>query len=249
MLGIRELIKKEAMGRSDKAEVDDVRIGLGYTSVLLKDGRLGVACTLRPDISGSCTVFKGIRPLAGRLASDLIEMFDSADLIESSVALATVNAVYSRTDREYLQGDILDHITLLPDDEVCMIGKFAPLISSLKKRTTSLKIFEQNETRTGEILPAVDAFSYLSKCQVALITSTTIINNTIDSLLDAADSCREVVLLGPSTPMIDEVFKDTPVTILSGVVAREPDRIMQIVSEAGGMRIFKDHLNKVNVRL
>ncbi len=248
-MGIRELIKKEAISRSDKAEVEDVRIGLGYTSVLLKDGRLGVACTLRAKISGSCTVFKGIRPLAGRRASDLIEMFDSSDLIESAVALATVNAIYSRMDREFLQGDILDHLGLLPDDEVCMIGKFAPLIPLLRKRTASLKIFEQNERMSDEMLPAGDAFSYISKCQVALITSTTIINSTIDRLLNAAVSCREVVMLGPSTPMIEEVFKGTPVTILSGVVAKESDKIMRIVSEAGGMRIFKDHLTKVNMRL
>jgi len=56
-------------------------------------------------------------------------------------------------------------------------------------------------------------------------------------------------MLGPSTPMIHEVFEGTPVTFLSGAVAREPDKIMQIVSEAGGMRIFKAHLNKVNMRL
>jgi len=131
-MDIRETIKKEALKHSGNATVDDVRIGLGYTSVLLEDGRLGVACTLRADISGSCTVFRGIRPLAGRRASDLIEMFDSADLIESAVALATVNAMYSRMDREFLGGDILEHLGLLPDDAVCMIGKFAPLIPLLK---------------------------------------------------------------------------------------------------------------------
>jgi uncharacterized protein (DUF4213/DUF364 family) len=249
MMGIREIIKKAAMECSDDAEVDDVRIGLGYTSVFLKDGRLGVACTLRTGISGSCTVLNGIRPLAGRRASALIEMFDSGDLIESAVALATVNAVYSRADKAFLEGDILDHIGLLPDDEVCMIGKFAPLIPRLKEKVASLKIFEQNQSRTGEILPADDAFSYLSECQVALITSTSIINSTVDSLLRAAASCREVVMLGPSTPMIKEVFKGTPVTILSGVMAQEPDKIMQVVSEAGGMRIFKNHFKKVNMRL
>ncbi|HUU80023.1 MAG TPA: DUF364 domain-containing protein, partial [Acidobacteriota bacterium] len=85
------------------------------------------------------------------------------------------------------------------------------------------------------------------ECDVALITSTTIVNDTVDAMLDAARSCREVVLLGASTPLVPEVFTGTPVTVLSGVVVKRPQEIMRIVSEAGGTRLFRGHVTKVNL--
>jgi len=84
---------------------------------------------------------------------------------------------------------------------------------------------------------------------VAVITSTSILNHTVDAILNAARTCREVVLLGASTPILPEVFTDTPVKILSGVVVTDTEKIMRIVSEGGGMRLFKNYIRKVNVRL
>jgi hypothetical protein len=42
----------------------------------------------------------------------------------------------------------------------------------------------------------------LPRCQVALLTSTSIINHTLENLLNAAHSCRDVTLLGASTPLV-----------------------------------------------
>jgi hypothetical protein len=149
----------------------------------------------------------------------------------------------------FFEGDILEYMKLRPDDNVGMVGYFAPLVPALRKKTLSLKIFEQVDRVTGDLLPEKDAYRLLPHCQVALITSTSILNNTIDDILASAQSCREVVLLGASTPLIPEAFIDTAVTILSGVVVIAPEEIMRIVSEGGGMRFFKNHIKKVNVRI
>lgn len=70
----------------------------------------------------------------------------------------------------------------------------------------------------------------LRNCAIALITSTAIINNTLDELLDAASDCREVVVLGPSTPLFPDAFIGMPVTLLSGVEVIS-DEILGVVSE------------------
>lgn len=115
--------------------------------------------------------------------------------------------------------------------------------------TTEARIFEQVSEREGDLLPEEDAYSLLPGCGVALITSTSIVNQTIDRLLAAAQNCREVVLLGASTPLVPEPFAGTSVTLLSGVIVLEPEEILRRVSEAGGTRSFKDHVRKVNLRL
>ena len=103
--------------------------------------------------------------------------------------------------------------------------------------------------KTGDLLPEKEAYRLLPQCQIAIITSTTLINHSVDRLLEAAKGCREVVLLGASTPLVREAFLNTPVTYLSGVVVREPDEILRIVSEGGGMRRFKNRIRKVNLTL
>ena len=88
----------------------------------------------------------------------------------------------------------------------------------------------------------------LPGCQIALITSTSILNGTIDDLLCVTEGFREVVMLGPSTPLVPEVFQETPVSCLSGVIVVRPMEILQIVSEGGGTRYFHNAVDKVNIR-
>ena len=110
-------------------------------------------------------------------------------------------------------------------------------------------IVEAELEKEGDLLPEKEAYGLLPQCQVALITSTSIVNHTIDGLLDASRECREVVLLGASTPLLPEAFRNTPVTFLSGVIVNKANEILRIVSEGGGMRYFKNNIKKVNIRL
>ncbi len=87
-------------------------------------------------------------------------------------------------------------LELKPTDRVGMVGFFAPLISSMEKRVKSIDIFEERSDFSVNLRPASDAVKFLSSCDVAIISSTTIINKTIDELLKSAQACREVVLLG-----------------------------------------------------
>ena len=246
---IRQKIKEAALALAGDMAVRDVRIGLGYTAVLLENGQLGVAYTFHRELDGDCSVFKALRPLAGRQASELIALFDSTDKIASAVALATANALANTMKKGILEGDAIQCVEINEQDRIGMVGHFAPIVPMLRKRASSLKIFEQIDQPRGDLLPQHEALKELPLCQVALITSTSIINHTIEDLLGAVQSCRAVVLLGASTPLIREAFAGTPVTVLSGIVITEPQEIMRIVSEGGGMRLFKNCIRKVNVLL
>ena len=184
--------------------------------------------------------------LAGRPVDALLSFFNSNEKIEATLGLGAANALTNHQIDGAQEGDILKVLNIHPGDEVGMVGYFAPMVPELKKRVKHLTIFEKRE-QPGEILPEEAAFEWLPKCQIALITSTTILNNTIDPLLKAAASCREVVLLGTSTPLVSEAFKDTPVTMLSGVEVIIPKGILQIVSEGGGTRDFKNFVRKLNL--
>ena len=248
-IAIHRKIREYVMPRAKGIKVKDVRIGLGYTAVFLENGQAGVALTFHQGLTRGCTVFDGLHPLAGRAAHELLSFLESTDKIEMAVALATANALANTMQRDLLQGDITEHIHVGPEEKVGMVGNFAPMLPRLREMSSSIMIFEQIERKQGNLLPEKEAYRLLPQCQVALITSTSILNRTIEKILHAAQSCREVILLGASTPLIPEVFAGTSVTFLSGIIITRPLELLRIVSEGGGMPLFKKNVKKVNLSL
>jgi len=238
---------------SDKAsnlKVNDVRIGLGYTAVLLENNQAGLAYTIHQDFIEGCSVFHSALPLAGKKARALLSFLKSDQSIKITVGLATANALMNHEKQGMQTGDVIQNMDIRLTDIVGMVGLFTPLITSLKEKAASLKIFEINSERQKKgVLSILSMKDELPKCQVAIITSTTLLNHTLDDVLDLTKGCREVVMLGPSTPLIPEAFKDTPVSCLSGVIVVKPKNILRIISEGGGMRYFRDTIKKVNIRL
>lgn len=245
---LKEAILNAARPLAEGRHVSDVRIGLGYTAVLLDDGHAGVAYTFR-EAEGGCSVYRNIRPLAGQPAAALLQLYESGGLIKATLALATANALLNRPAGDYEQGDILAHLRIGPQDRVGMVGHFGPLVPAIRKQARELYIFERIDMPQGSLLPVAEAERLLPECDIALLTATALINQTADHLLDLAAQCREVVLLGASTPLASAIFADTPVTRLSGIIVADPPAILRIVSEGGGMRFFKGHIEKVNLAL
>lgn len=229
--------------------VKEVRIGLGYTGVLLEDGSAGVAYTFKQGLSEGCSMFIGNRPLAGKSSHQILEYIGSSVTVESAVGIATANALVNRQKGWEEEGDVLDILDINKEDRVGMVGFFGPLVPTIKQLARELLIFEQTTTRAKGLLPAEDACKELPACDIALITSTSLINGTLESLLEASRKCREIVLLGASTLLLSEIFQPYGVTLLSGVIITDPPGILQIISEGGGMRFFKGHIQKVNERL
>ena len=233
-----------------RARAVDVRIGLGYTAILTDTGHAGLAYTPREELDHGCSPLHEERPLAGRRVSDLLPYLESRTSIERAIGLAAANALVStRSPVSMTRGDILRALLLHPSDQVGMVGCFEPLVAPLRAQVASLTVFERSGGWTASVQPAERALDLLPTCSVVLITSTALITESLDALLEAAAGCREVALLGPSTPLIPEVFAETPVTWLSGIRIENPAQVLRVVSEGGGTRTFSPYVQKVNLRL
>ncbi len=247
---IAERIQRLLEAEAKSIRIADVRIGLCYTAVLLDSGEAGLAYTLREEVRPGCTPIPGGRPLAGRDAAELLSYLGSSDPLERTLGLATANALAGlRALGGVTEQDALDALTLRADDRVGMVGYFGPLIPRIEGRVGSLVIFERTAERAAGVQPAERALELLPACTVALITSTALLTQSLDDLLRAAAGCREVVLLGPSTPLLPEAFLGTGVTWLSGLLISHPAAILRVVSEGGGTREFSPYARKANVRV
>jgi uncharacterized protein len=225
----------------------DIRIGLGYTAVLLEDGRCGLGFTLHEKEYESCCVIPDAGRLAGRRALELIPWMKSPDVTACAVGLATLNAIITPPDSA-IESDILDLLPVRREDTVGMIGYFGPLVEPLKKQTRALHIFERKPDPEYGILPEAATQDLLPQCQVVIMSATTLLNHTIDGLLDLSKKAREIAVLGPSTPFLPEIFIRYGVTMLSGLHVADPAKVLQIVSEGGGTRQFGRAVRKLSLR-
>lgn len=233
---------------ADSVMVKDVRIGLGFTAVQLEDGRTGLSAVLRHEIKAGCTILNEAGTLKGKKAKFLLEMLlGSESIVSKSLGLAAANAVFSSHElKDVSREDTIGLINLVPEDHVVMVGLFKPLIPRIKSITSHLTVIEKDLSR-GEAVPLEKGQDALKDCTVLLITATSIMNNTLEQTLNTLGSPRRVVLLGPSTPLAKEIFLDTPVNHLAGSRVKDPERVLQIVSEGGGTGIMRPYLDFINL--
>lgn len=246
---INQRIYQYAAGTAATHQIKDVRIGLGYTAVMIENGRTGLAATPKTHLHKGCTVFTGMLPLIDKNAEQLLALVNSDDPIETAVGLATANALVNTPNADLDTGDVLTKIRVTSSDRVAMVGHFAPLVKPIRDTGAELNIFEQIAAPARGMHPSSEIPQKLPECTVCFLTATSIINHSFDGLIGHARNCREVILLGASTPLITEIFADTPITGLSGVIVTRTEELLHIVSAGGGMRRFKGVIEKVNRQL
>jgi uncharacterized protein (DUF4213/DUF364 family) len=245
------------------ARIARTTVGEIYAAVQLDDGSAGVAyrfpegneCPRGAGASTNKRDSERADPWAGRESGELIRLLGGPDLVQSALALATVNALGAGSlaaaplpgSETQLSGDVLDHLELRDGDRVCMVGCFLPLLERLTAR--NIQVLAVDERPKAGALPAEQVETLLSSSQVALITATSLVNATLGRLLDLAGSCRAVVLLGPSTPMLPQAFAATPIKLLSGIRITAAEHLIEIVAAGGGFRDFRPHVRKVNLRI
>ena len=247
---VEEIVGSIGSGTENKS-VEEVRVGLCYTAVLLNDGNTGLAYTFHSNSkSPSCCSGLEAGSLKGKKAREVINFALSDNLLEASVGLATVNALVNQTCKDAIEGDILTVIKTRNTDTVGMIGFFGPLVDPLKESVKKIYIFEEKSIpNCPDVYPAEKITEILPGCDVVILSATTLINKTIDHLLSRARGARDIIIVGASTPLLPDIFSKRGVTLLSGVQVVDSSRVLQIVSEGGGMRVFKQSIKKVNLLL
>ena len=235
---IHKAIFNAAYKQAGSLRVTDIRIGLGYTAVEVDHKLLGLSYSFIKEITpASCNVLVEAGCLIGKKASELLKGIFSYNLTEASLAIATANAILNKqTDNT----DILDLIE--KNDKVVMIGYFGPLIPLIKQNTDNLTICERDTKK--DVMPDYAAYFELPDADVALISATTLINKTIDGLLNRIKKAKIVAIIGPSCTMEKSVFKDTPVTHLCGITVSHIEKAKIIVSEGGGTVSLKQATRK-----
>ena len=237
-----------ALSKAEQLKLKDVRAGLGYTCVMLEDNSCGLAYTFRDELGECCSILSDAGGLIGKTAADIIPWAKNRNRLKAALGLAAINAVINTAQTEWDTGNVTTALDVRPYSTVGMIGEFRPILNEVKKKTDSIYVFEQNVTGDSTLYSSDTIPQYLPKCDVVVVTATSLINQTIDGVLSNCGNARQVCMLGPSTPLCPDVFREYNVHLLAGTVVTNPQRILEIVSQGGGTMSMKPAIRQVLVK-
>lgn len=227
--------------------VTDLRIGLGYVGVRLNNGSAGIAAVLLDGLPNGCTMMPSAGTFAGSYATELLQyLAGGKNSLELAIGLATANALIDVPCDQAEDREATTYFNLQQGEKVAMVGLFSPLVKRIEATGAVLTVIEKNPRRR-ELLSFEQKQKALKDCNVAIITATTLLNQTFEETVSLLGRPRAVALMGPSTPLMLDIFQDTPVTHLGGAIVADTVHVMQTISEGVGTPALRSYLRFVNM--
>lgn len=238
--------------------VSDAVLGLSLTAVELDGTDIGLSYVLRERLPAGCSIFGFAQHIIGQPALDVARLFlEGRDDAQRGVGMAVITAATRALDLPD------EPVTPTPfglqvnaTDKVGMIGYIPGIVEQFARNKAKVFIFDKGLTVSGgdgakQVMAMSQQPEILPLCDLMIISGSTLINSTIDHLLELCQNAREIVLVGASVPMLTDAFKNTGVTALAGSWwdAAYKTELFKILSLSGGISHVKKMMIKKLVRV
>ncbi len=214
-----------------------VVVGRNWTLVEGPDG-CGLAKSPAHDHPG-CRAIPGVGTLAGRPLNELASLAQSWNPAETAIGVAAINAHFNRYDLQAPHQNGLDVFAAI-DAPVAVIGRFPGLAERLRQ-----PLVVEQFPKEGEFA-SVAAPRLMARCEAAAVTSSTLVNRTLEGLLRARGTAR-FALVGPGTPMAPQLHA-YGIEVLSGLVVEDVDQVVALVGEGAGVKAIKPYCRFVTLK-
>lgn len=246
---IIDALIEHALKFAENKRLKDVRAGLGYTCVMLESNSCGLAYTFRNELGCCCGTLNDAGRLIGREAAEIVPWAKSGDRLRATIGLAVINSIINNRDIHWDTGNITGALDVGYNDTFGMVGDFRPILAEIRKKTKNIFVFEQGIPQRSDLYSNDTIPLLLPKCDVVIITATSIINHTFDEIISYCKDARKVCLVGPSTPLCPEIFSTYNLTLLAGSIVKDPELALQIVSQGGGTMSLKPAISQVLIKV
>lgn len=219
-------------------QLAQLHIGANWTVSVVEneagEQRAGLAATPAPHMLNALTNFASLPDeLRGVAAHEVAHHANRVEPLMAAVGLATLNALL-RPDPAQL-ADIDAGDWLLENGagkKIALVGRF-PLKDELAPVAAHLWVLEL-VPQPGEYASS-EAATILPQAELVAITGSTLVNHTLDGLLELVRPGTLVMLLGPTTPLTPVLF-DFGVMLLSGVQVVDLPSLLASVAQGVSFR-------------
>jgi len=168
-------------------------------------------------------------------AKELARLSLSSRTLEAAIGMAAVNSMLPIDESLCINLNAEAEIRAQGKGKrIAIIGHF-PFVERLEEVAKELWTFElPGRARPGDF-SGKEVETLLPQAEVVGISSTTLINHTLGSLLDLIAPGAYKMMLGPSTPLSPVLF-DYGLDALSGSIVVDRERLLTCISQGANFR-------------
>ena len=178
----------------------------------------------------------------GRHPVELARYCAGDDEADCSLGLAAINAITRHVFRTagFTPMDAPDSMGILDitaADHVGMVGYFPSLVKRLRNNGIRLTVIEkkpQFHKQQENFLVSADPQT-LEGCTKVMITASTLLNNSIDEVLEYSRRAQKRVMIGPTTGFFPDPLFARGISAIGGSEIRFPDLARQRLSANQGL--------------
>lgn len=255
------LVKAKLAKEYESITLERAVVGVFFSAVKLSNGCAGLSYTPVKDIpqavccpSSAGRIFDPFK-IKGMPAAEVLGALNSSEPIKAAAAIATLNAFSAACwERGLADGypvqmdtDAVDVVRMPADRSVALIGAFVPVLRKLKARGGRWQVIEQDpRTLKGDELahfvPADQSRQAIAATDVLIITGVTLLNHTLEPILEAARPDAEIAVIGPTASLLPDALFKRGVRVMGGVRVKKPDALLDVLAAGGSGYHFFDRL-------
>ncbi|MFU8652209.1 Rossmann-like domain-containing protein [Methanotorris formicicus] len=135
--------------------------------------------------------------------------------------------------------------------KIAFIGNMMPLVKTLKENGNfEFYIFERNPKHiTNETITGSFEYSLLPKMDAVLISGTSLLNGSLDMILDRAKNARLKILVGPTAQILPEFIGDYEIDYIASVRTTDIDKTLINLKFGSSFGLFKKYSKKYVVKV
>ncbi|MHC1726986.1 MAG: DUF364 domain-containing protein [Syntrophobacteraceae bacterium] len=235
--------------KAKKTSVSCLLIGLSYTAVATDDGGIGIAFTYVSD-RHCCSMNRDYRCYEGERATELLSSIKSPLPLHRSMGLALVNALnYHEANgfpEDSTDGLWMDSFGIGTGTRVATVGLFRPLMKNFRDSGALVEVLDDFQG-VGERSSFYEKLKEWA--EVLVLTSTSILNDSTEEIINCLAPGVKVVMLGPSTPMVADAFSHLPVHMLAGTVPVDKEGVLRAIRHGAGTPVIHRFSRKAYLAL
>jgi len=209
-----------------------------FMALSLAGDATGISYVLLPDEKEQDYIALQPSDFIGQNPRRFALEFGSDDPVKEMIGLAAINAICQHVMREtnFAVNSATDSLGLLSigaEDKLGMVGLFFPLVKYVKAAGAKLVVIEKNARllqKYPELHVTLDP-AELKTCNKILCTSTTILNNSLEEILNHCAPDALVSIIGPTAGYFPDPLFNRGIDVVGGRVVKEGKLFLQLLAE------------------